>query len=164
MSKEQELRIVRAQPGDAPELLEFIKELAEAESFPDEVTVTEKDLLENLFGADSSAEAVIGYLGDDPVGFAVFYQTFATTTGKRGLHIDDLFVRPQVQSMGFGKQLLGYLANLARERGCGRMEWWVLEWNDQATGFYQSIGARQLGHLEIFRLAGDSLEAVAELR
>jgi GNAT superfamily N-acetyltransferase len=159
-----ELKVLQAQPDDVPQLVEFINELAESESFPEEVTVSEDDLRANLFGAEPAAEAVIGYLDDDPVSFAVFYQTFATTTGKRGLHIDDLYVRPHAQTRGIGRKMLGYLAQLAHERGCGRMEWWVLDWNDRAARFYQGVGAKHVGHLRIFRLAGDSLEAATQLR
>ena len=135
MGENEHLRIVQASPADIPLLLEFIQELAEQEEFPDELTVTEQDLRENLFGADPAAGAVIGYVQGDPVSFAVFYPTFSTSTGKRGLHLDDLFVRPRARGMGIGKKMLGYLANLARERGCARFEWWALEWNERAIAF-----------------------------
>jgi len=164
MDGDEELRIVRASRTDAPLLLEFIRELAAAEEFPDELSVTEGDLREALFGENPAAEAVLGYLGDDPVSFAVFYHSFATSTGKRGLHLDDLFVRPRAQGKGIGKKILGYLADLARERGCARFEWWTLEWNTRAIEFYEGLGARNLGHLRVFRLSGDSLENVARLR
>ena len=164
MGENEHLRIMQASPADVPLLLEFIQELAEQEEFPDELTVTEQDLRENLFGADPAAGAVIGYVQGDPVSFAVFYPTFSTSTGKRGLHLDDLFVRPRARGMGIGKKMLGYLANLARERGCARFEWWALEWNERAIAFYEGVGARNLGHLRVFRLSDDSLESVARLR
>ena len=164
MSEIEDLRIARASPNDVPLLVDFIRELAEAERFPDEVTVTEQDLRETLFGTNPAAEVVIGYVNGDPVSFAVFYHTFATSTGKRGLQLDDLFVRPRAQGKGVGKKMLGYLANLARERGCARFEWWALEWNEWAIAFYESVGAENLSHLKVFRLSGDSLEKVAKLR
>jgi GNAT superfamily N-acetyltransferase len=164
MGENEYLRIVRASPDDVPLLLDFIHELAEQEKFPDDLTVTEQDLRETLFGANPAAEVVIGYVEEDPVSFAVFYHTFATSTGKRGLHLDDLFVRPRAQGKGFGKKMLGYLANLASERGCARFEWWTLEWNERAIAFYEGVGARNLSHLRIFRLSDDSLEKVARLR
>ncbi|MAB78863.1 MAG: GNAT family N-acetyltransferase [Planctomycetes bacterium] len=164
MGENENLRIVRASVDDVPLLLDFIHELAEQEKFPDDLTVTEQDLRETLFGANPAAEVVIGYVEEDPVSFAVFYHTFATSTGKRGLHLDDLFVRPRAQGKGFGKKMLGYLANLASERGCARFEWWTLEWNERAIAFYEGVGARNLSHLRIFRLSDDSLEKVARLR
>jgi GNAT superfamily N-acetyltransferase len=163
MSGCERLSIVKASPDDVPLLLDFIRELAEAEEFPDELTVTAEDLHESLFGSNPAAEAVIGYLNESPVSFAVFYHTFATSTGRRGLHLDDLFVRPQVRRQGVGKRMLGYLANLARERGCVRFEWWALEWNERAISFYERLGAKDLTHLRVFRLTGEALEQAAEL-
>lgn len=164
MAEHEEFRIVEASAEDVPLLLDFIRELAAEEKFPDELSVTEQHLREALFGTTPAAEAVLGYLGDDPVSFAVFYHTFATSTGKRGLHLDDLFVRPRAQGKGIGKKMLGYLAALAKERGCARFEWWVLEWNSKAIEFYEGLGARKLDHLKVFRLSGDSLENAARLR
>lgn len=156
-----DLRIVKAGPDSVPLLLEFIRELAEAEEFPDEVTVTPDNLRESLFGDRPAAEAIMGYLDDEPVAFAVFYHTFATTTGKRGLHLDDLFVRPHAQGRGIGRTMLGYLAGLARERGCARFEWWTLAWNERAIAFYEDLGAQRLDHLGVFRLTGGALERAA---
>ena len=164
MGEIEDLRVAPASPNDVSLLMDFIQELADAEEFPDELTVTEQVLRETLFGTNPAAEAVIGTVNGDPVSFAVFYHTFATSTGKRGLHLDDLFVRPRAQGKGIGKKMLGYLANLARERGCARLEWWALEWNERAIAFYESVGAQNLSHLRVFRLSGDSLERVAHLR
>lgn len=160
MIENEEFRIIRATPNDVPLLIEFIRELAEVEDFPDDLTVTEEDLTKSLFGVNPVAEAVIGYLNDDPVSFAVFYHTFATSTGRRGLHLDDLYVRPHVQGKGVGRKMFRYLANLAKDRGCARFEWWALEWNSKAITFYESVGAQNLRHLRIFRLSGDALETV----
>ena len=145
-------RIQPATVTDVPLILSLIKELAEVEKFPFEITVTEEDLEKSLFGEHPAAEVIIGYLGNDPVGFAAYYQTFATTTGRPGLHLDDLYVRPQFQGSGIGKKILGHLANLAKDRGCARFEWWALVSNDKAIGFYENIGARNMHELRIFRL------------
>jgi len=161
MTGGEELRIVPACAEDAPLLLELIGELALAEKFPDELTVSEEDLVQHLFGEEPAAEALLGYLGPEPVSFAVFYSTFATSTGKPGLHLDDLYVRPKAQGKGVGRKMLCHLAGLARERGCARFEWWALEWNEEAIAFYEKVGARDLGHLRVFRLAGEALDEAA---
>lgn len=157
-----EFEIKEAEKSDVPLLLSLIKELAEVEKFPFEISVTKADLELNLFGDHPAAEVIIFHLGKEPAGFAVFYQTFATTTGKKGLHLDDLYVRPQFQGNGIGKKVLGYLASLANERDCGRFEWWALEWNEKAIGFYESIGARCMQELKIFRLQGSYIQDVSD--
>jgi len=156
------LRITRARETDTPLILSLIKELAEVEKFPFDVTVTETDLKASLFGEQPAAEVIISYLEKEPVGFAVYYQTFATTTGRPGLHLDDLYVRPQFQGNGFGKRILAHLARLARDRGCARFEWWALEWNEKAIRFYESIGARNMQELRIFRLGLVDIQGVSE--
>ena len=158
-----DLRIERASPDDVPLLLELIRELAAAQRFPGELTVTDRDLRASLFGNNAAAEAVIGYVDGNAVSYAVFYHTFATTTGKRGLHLDDLLVRPHAQGRGIGRKMLGYLARVARERGCARFEWWTLDWNDRAIAFYESVGARNVEHLRVFRLSGEALDRVSRL-
>jgi GNAT superfamily N-acetyltransferase len=150
-----QLTIRNADASDIPLILALIKELAEIEKFPFEITVTAEDLKRRLFQDKPAAEAIIFLVDNDPAGFAVYYHTFAKTTGKRGLHLDDIYVRPQYQGSGVGKKVLGHLATLAKERGCGRFEWWALEWNEKAVGFYESIGARNMQELRIFRLRPD---------
>ncbi len=145
------LAIRQAQASDAELLICFIRELALAEDLPYPVTVTEDDLLENLFGSRPVAEALIGFSSESPACFAVFYETFSTTTGRRGLHLDDLFVRPQYQGSGYGKAMLQYVAAIAESRKCARLEWWTLRTNERALGFFQSVGARRLNELVIHR-------------
>lgn len=157
-----EFEIKKAEKSDVPLLLSLIKELAEAEKFPFEISVTKANLEQNLFGAPPAAEALLFHLDKQPAGFAVFYQTFATTTGKKGLHLDDLYVRPQFQGNGIGKKVLGHLSSLANERDCGRFEWWALEWNEKAIGFYESIGARNMQELRIFRLQEEDIRNVSD--
>jgi GNAT superfamily N-acetyltransferase len=105
---------------------------------------------------------IIGYLDKEPVGIAVYYQTFATTKGRPGLHLDYLYVQPQFQGHGFGKKILGHLARLAKNRGCARFEWCTLEWNEKAIRFYESIGARNMQELRIFRLGQENIQSVSE--
>jgi len=156
-----ELYFRKASQSDSHLIVELIKELAEAEKFPHEVTVTEQDLKENLFGDNPAAEVLLFYSEDTPAGFIVFYHSFSTTTGKRGLHLDDLYVRPNFQGRGFGKKALGKLASIAKDRGCGRFEWWALKWNEKAAELYENIGARKMTELRIFRLQGEEIESVS---
>lgn len=156
-----ELSIRTAKADDAALLLSLIYELADAEAFPFAVTVTEHDLRQSLFASSPAAEAVLAFVADRPVGFAVFYETFATTTGRRGLHLDDLFVRAEHQGKGCGCALLRYVARVAQQRGCARFEWWCLRTNDRAMRFYRSMGARALEELIVFRTEGASLAALA---
>jgi GNAT superfamily N-acetyltransferase len=146
------MRIEKAKKEDSELLVYFIKELAKVEEFPFEVTVTSEDIQENLLSSNASAEAIICYKNDRPCGFAVYYYTFSTTTGKRGLHLDDLFIEPEYQGKGFGKQVLVYLSKLANKNRCARFEWWALKTNISAIKFYESLGAQQLEELSIFRL------------
>ena len=157
----KDLMLRAAEKDDTQLLLSLIRELAEAEAFPFPVTVTEGDLRQSLFGANPAAEAVLGFVSDQPVGFAVFYETFATTTGRRGLHLDDLFVRSEHQGKGFGRALLRYIARVAKDRGCARFEWWCLRTNDNAIRFYQAMGARALEELLVFRMDEESLSKLA---
>lgn len=158
-----ELVLKPAEARDAPLLLDLIRELAEAEEFPFPVTVTESDLRNSLFGSQPAAEAVLGFSEGKLVGFAVFYETFATTTGKRGLHLDDLFIRPEAQGNGFGRALLRHLAGIATERGCARFEWWALRTNINAIRFFQSVGARPMEELVIFRTQDESLKELTAI-
>lgn len=155
------LHIRPAAIDDVTLLLNFIRELAAVEAFPHPVTVREQDLRDSLFGARPAAEALIGEVDGEPAAFAVFCESFATTTGRRGLHLDDLFVRPRFQGAGFGKALMSHLAGIALERRCARFEWWSLRSNEAAHRFYDGIGARQMDELIVHRLQGEELEALA---
>ena len=142
--------------------MSFIKELAEYEKLSSEVIATEEILTESLFGErSSSAEVVIGYYKKKPVAFALFFHNFSTFLGKPGLYLEDLFVNPEMRGKGIGKVLISYLACLAKERGCGRFEWWVLDWNKPAIQFYQSIGARPMDEWTVQRVDGEALDQLA---
>ena len=143
---------------DTKLVLCFIKELAKFEEFPDKVTATENDLANNLFSDKSTAEVLICNIDRIPCGFAVYFNTFSTTTGKPGIHLDDLFILPEYQSRGLGTLFLAHLSNIALERGCARFEWWALKSNISAHGFYRHIGARTVDEINVFRLAPKSMQ------
>jgi len=154
----------RIAPGtidDVPLILRLIKGLAEYEKLSDQVTATEADLRETLFGAHPAAEVVIGYAGDEPAGFALFFHSYSTFLGQRGLYLEDLFVVPEWRGRGLGRQLLSHLARIAVERNCGRMEWSVLDWNAPAIRVYTGVGAEPLDEWTVYRLTGSALRALA---
>lgn len=154
-------QIRNASAQDVPVILQMIKGLAEYEKLADQVIATEDGLREALFGAHPSAEVVIGYAGDRPAGFALFFHTFSTFLGQRGLYLEDLFVLPEWRGRGLGRLLLAHLARIAVERNCGRMEWSVLDWNEPAMRVYRGIGATPLDDWTICRLTGDALHRLA---
>ena len=155
------LRIEPASEAQVPLILEFIRGLAEYEKLSDEVVATEASLRQSLFGPRPDAEVVIAYADDEPAGFALFFHNYSTFLGRRGLYLEDLFVKPAFRGRGVGRALLQHLARVAVERGCGRFEWWVLDWNEPAIRFYQSLGARPMGDWTVYRLTGPALEALA---
>ena len=161
MSGKPEIRIARATEADVPLILRLIQGLAVYEKLAHEVTATKAGLRETLFGARPAAEVIIGYAGDTPVGFALFFSNYSTFLGKPGLYLEDLFVLPEWRGQGFGRRMLTHLATLAVERGCGRFEWSVLDWNEPAIGFYTSLGATLMDGWSIFRVAGDALTTLA---
>jgi len=146
---------------DVPLIFRFIKELAEYERLAHEVVATESELERTLFGERPFAEVVLAKLGGDPVGFALFFHNYSTFLGRPGLYLEDLYVRPEARSKGVGMALLRHLARLARERGCGRLEWWVLDWNEAAIRFYRKLGAEPMADWTVFRLAGSALRDLA---
>jgi GNAT superfamily N-acetyltransferase len=161
-SSSKELRIVQATKKDIPLIRQFILELAEYERAKlGEVPVTEKDLADTLFGKRPAAEVLIAYLGDEPAGFALFFHNYSTWLGKRGVYLEDLFVRPAARKHGVGFALLRALARLALERDCGRVDWNVLTWNELAISFYKQIGAKHMDDWTTFRLTGDVLAQMA---
>jgi GNAT superfamily N-acetyltransferase len=150
-------RIERATEGDVPVVFRMIKALAEYERLSHLVVATEDGLRASLFGPCAVADVVVGYAGNEPAGFAVFFPNFSTFLGKSGLYLEDLFVEPRWRRRGLGRQLLKYVAGVAAARGCGRLEWAVLDWNESAIGFYRSIGAEPMNEWTVFRLSGDAL-------
>lgn len=156
-----ELEIHPATEEDVPLLLRFVKELAEYENLSHEVSATEEVLKESLFGGRRMAEALLAYLGDEPVGFALFFHNFSTFLGRPGIYLEDLYVRPEFRGSGIGRTLLAHLAKLAKERGCGRLEWWVLDWNEPSIGFYKSLGAVAMDDWTAYRVTGEALEKLS---
>jgi GNAT superfamily N-acetyltransferase len=150
-----------AEAGDAATILSLIRELADYERAPDEVVATEDQLREVLFGSHPAAEVLLGEENGRAVCFALFFHNFSTWLGRRGLYLEDLFVRPELRGKGYGRALLVRLAQIALERDCGRMEWAVLDWNEPAIRFYRKLGARPNDEWTIFRLAGDGIAQLA---
>src|SRR5215469_3251229 len=146
---------------EMPLVLAFIRELAQYERLTDQVVATEADLSEALTGPRPYAEVVFGCLDGDAVGFALFFHNFSTFRGKPGIYLEDLYVRPAARGHGVGRQLLTWLARLALERGCARLEWSVLDWNEPAIGFYHSLGAVALDDWTVMRMTGAPLERLA---
>src|SRR6266446_5037917 len=162
MEAATDFQIRLAERSDVPTILGLIRELAEYERAPDEVVATEDQLRENLFGTHPAAEVLIGEEDGAPVGFALFFHNFSTWMGRRGLYLEDLFVRPAMRGRGYGRALLVRLAQLARERECGRMEWAVLDWNEPAIQFYRKLGARPMDDWTVFRLNRDGIAKLAD--
>ena len=162
MSSSSEFRIEPATESDIPLILTFIKGLAQYEGLAHEVVATEESLGESLFGPQASAEVVIAYSATEPVGFAVFFHNYSTFLGRSGLYLEDLFVLPEWRGRGVGRRLLGYVANIAVTRDCGRLEWSVLDWNEPAIRFYRALGARPMDEWTVYRLAGEALERLSE--
>ena len=142
-------------------ILALITELAEYEELAHEVTGTEGELEETLFGARTFAEVVMADYEGESVGFALYFHNFSTFLGKPGLYLEDLYVNSEMRGKGIGKVLILYLASLAKKRGCGRFEWWVLDWNKPAIQFYQSIGARPMDEWTVQRVDGEALDQLA---
>ncbi|HUJ53656.1 MAG TPA: GNAT family N-acetyltransferase [Steroidobacteraceae bacterium] len=146
---------------DLPEVLSFIRELATYERLAEQVQATEADLAAALFGPRPYAEVVLACLAGTPVGFALFFHNFSTVTGKPGIYLEDLFVRPEARGRGAGKRLLSWLARTTLERGCARLDWAVLDWNAPSIGFYRSLGAARLDEWTTMRVTGAALERLA---
>jgi len=156
------VRIRQAAEADVPLVASLIRELAEYERLKDEVTMTEERLRVALFGERPYAEVAIAEDASGvPLGFALFFHNFSTFLGQPGIYLEDLFVRPSHRGAGVGRALLEHLARLAGERGCGRLEWAVLDWNEPAIGFYRRLGARPQDDWTVFRLSGEALARLA---
>lgn len=150
-----------AQEKDTEKILYFIRELASYENMLDEVIATE-DLLKKQIFEDKKAEVIFAMENDKEVGFALFFHNFSTFLGRAGLYLEDLYVLPEHRSKGYGKELLKKLAAIALERGCGRLEWWCLDWNKPSIDFYLSLGAKPMDEWTVYRITGDTLKKLAE--
>ena len=151
-----------ASPADVPEILAMVRELAEFEHLLHEVVATEERIAEGLFGPKPFVEVLIARVGPDIVGFALFFHNYSTFMGRPGIYLEDLFIRPAFRGHGCGKALLAHVARLAVERGCGRFEWSVLDWNQRAVDFYQALGARPMSDWTIMRVTGEALEKMGQ--
>jgi GNAT superfamily N-acetyltransferase len=151
-----------AEPGDLPLVLRFVRELAIFEKLIHEVEADEERLRGALFpsGGRPSAECVLAFADESPAGFALFFTNYSTFLAKPGIYLEDLFVLPEFRGRGMGRALLVHVARIARDRGCGRMEWTVLSWNRDAIDFYESIGASVLPDWRVCRLTGEALERI----
>lgn len=153
------LRLATVQ--DTALILEFIKELADYEKMSDQVVATEELLHDTLF-EQKKAEVLIGEYQGNPVAFALFFHNFSTFLGRPGIYLEDLYVKKEYRGMGFGKKILKALAELAKERGCGRLEWSCLNWNTSSIGFYKKLGSIPMDEWTVFRLQGEALDRMAE--
>ena len=153
--------IREAVSDDVALILSFIRELADYEKLSHEVVATEEMLRKTLFGGRKAAEVLIGYYHNEPACFALFFHNYSTFLGKPGLYLEDLYVKPHFRGKGFGKMMFCYLASVARQRDCGRLEWWVLDWNARAIDFYRSMGAQPMDGWTVQRLEGETLAKLA---
>jgi len=161
MTMAENFQIRPARVEDVPVILQLIHDLATYERAPDEVSATERQLVDVLFGEKPAAEVLLAFEEKSPVGFAVYFFNFSTWLGRAGLYLEDLFIKPEKRGKGYGRALLVELAKIARDRGCGRMEWAVLDWNEPAIKFYRSLGAKPMHEWTVFRLTGEEIGKLA---
>jgi len=157
----EELTFRYAAESDTPLILQFIRELAEYEHMLDQVAADEAALADQLF-RQKKAEVLFALEDGKEVGFALFFHNFSTFLGRAGLYLEDLYVLPEHRGKGYGKAILQKLASVAVERGCGRLEWWCLDWNRPSIDFYRSLGAEPMDEWTVYRLTGESLECLAK--
>jgi GNAT superfamily N-acetyltransferase len=153
-----------ARPDDVPAIYQLIRDLAEYEQALPEVTGTQQDLHVSLFGSDPAVFAHVAEHQGEVAGFALWFLNYSTWTGRHGIYLEDLYVRPELRGAGYGRQLLAELAALCIERGYARLEWWVLDWNEPARGFYGKLGATRMDEWTVNRLTGPALAALAASR
>jgi GNAT superfamily N-acetyltransferase len=161
MNQAADFRIRAARLEDVRIILGLIRDLATYERAPNEVTATEEQLVDVLFGKRPAAEVLLAFENESPVGFAVYFYNFSTWLGRPGLYLEDLFVKPEKRGKGYGRALLVELAKIARDRGCGRMEWAVLDWNEPAIKFYRALGATPMHEWTVFRLTRQEIAKLA---
>ena len=162
MKAPQNFKMRPAHLEDVPIILQLIRDLATYERAPDEVVATKEQLVDVLFGERPAAEVLLAFEAELPVGFAVYFYNFSTWLGRAGLYLEDLFVKPEKRGKGYGRALLVELAKIARDRGCGRMEWAVLNWNEPAIKFYRALGAKPMDEWTVFRLTRDEIAKLAD--
>src|SRR5690554_3910257 len=150
-----------AKEKDVKLILDFIKELADYEKLLHEVVATEEILMDSIF-VRKACEVIIGEYDGEPIGFALFFHNFSTFLGRPGIYLEDLYIRPEMRGRGYGKTLLAFLAKLAKERNCGRFEWWCIDWNEPSINFYKSIGAIPMDEWTVYRVTGQALEDLAK--
>src|ERR1044071_4412920 len=156
-----DFQIRPARVEDVPIILQLIRDLATYERAPEEVVATEDQLIDVFFGERPVAEVLLAFEEESPVGFAVYFYSFSTWLGRPGLYLEDLFVKPEKRGKGYGRALLVELAKIAMERGCGRMEWAVLDWNESAIKFYRALGAKPMHEWTVFLLTRDEIATLA---
>ena len=157
---EKQLKFRYAKRNDVALVLKFIRELAAYENMESEVTATTADLEEWVFDK-KKAEVIFAVIDSEEIGFALFFHNFSTFLGRAGLYLEDLYVKPQYRGNGYGKSILKKLAQIAVERGCGRLEWWCLDWNKPSIDFYLSLGAKAMEDWTVYRIAGETLEQLS---
>ena len=162
MTQQPRFTILPATADDVPRLLAFIHSMAEYEHLTHQVTATEESLQASMFVEPPAAEALLAFADDEPAGFAVYFHTYSTFLARRSMYLEDLYVSPEYRRRGLGTLLLRRVAAIAVERGCGRFEWTVLDWNTDAHRFYEDLGAEMLPEWRIFRIHGDALRHLAE--
>lgn len=153
-----------ATPDDVPTILALIGELAEYERLAHEVATTVESLHLSLFGPRPAAEAILAEIDGQAVGYAIYFTSFSSFTGRPGIYLEDIYVRPPIRGHGVGKQLLAYVAGVAVERGCARLEWAVLDWNEPSIRFYESLGARAMSEWTVYRLTSQAIADVAAVK
>jgi len=156
------VRIEPAVSVDVPTICTLIRELAEFERLGDQFVATEDRLRESLFGKHRFAEVLMARVGEESVGFALFFHNYSTFRAQPGIYLEDLYIRPAYRGHGYGEALLRRVAALAMQRGCGRFEWSVLDWNVRAIDFYKALGAEPLDDWTMFRVSGDNLTRLAQ--
>jgi len=159
-TKLKDFKLRLAEVKDVPLILEFIKELADYEKMLHEVVATEEILRESLF-EKKIAEVVVGEYKNEPVAFSLFFHNFSTFLGRPGIYLEDLYVKPEMRGMGIGKIMLSYLAKLAVERNCGRLEWWCLDWNEPSIEFYKGMGAVSMDDWTVYRVHDEALDKLS---
>ncbi|PKM95283.1 MAG: GNAT family N-acetyltransferase [Firmicutes bacterium HGW-Firmicutes-1] len=160
-TKDKNFTIRFAKEDDVGIILRFIRELAEYEDLLDQVVATEEVLYDALFRR-RSAEVIIGEYNNEPIGFALFFHNFSTFLGQAGIYLEDLYIRPDMRGKGLGKIMISFLGKVAKERGCGRLEWWCLDWNESSINFYKNLGAVAMDEWTVYRISGEDLDNLAK--